>query len=77
MDALIENSGKLKIIDALDPTKNKIDNDDIAKFVSDFDYTFMDKSRPNRPDYIIIDNFLDQFPNLEKSDLINARTAAE
>ena len=37
----------------------------------------MDRSRPKGPDYLIIDNFEETFPDLEKNDLINARSEAE
>ena len=70
----MENAGKLTTINELDPENNYIDNDNIAKFLGDFDHTFMDRSRPKGPDYLIIDNFLDTFNNLEKADLINARS---
>ena len=57
---LIEKLGNLKTIDKLDPSENLIDDTNLAKFLSEFDYTLMDrmdKSRPKGPDYLIIDNF--------------------
>ena len=45
--------------------------------MSYFDHTYMDRSRPKGPDYLIIDNFEETFPDLEKKDLIDARSEAE
>ena len=45
--------------------------------MSDFDRTFMDRSRPKGPDYLIIDNFVDTFSDLEKADLIDARNEVQ
>ena len=58
-------------IDNLDPSNNRIDKDNIAKFMSDFDHTYMDKTRPKGPDYLIIDN-LAQFLKIENLDLLGA-----
>ena len=73
----MENAGKLTTIDELDPENNYIDTDNFAKFLSDdFDHTFMDRSRSKGPDYFVIDNFAQTFNDLEKADLINARSEA-
>ena len=74
LDQLVDSSGKLKTVNELDPQNNYIDTDKIAKFLGEFDRTFMDRSKPQGPDYLIIDNFVDTFSNLEKADLINALT---
>ena len=73
----MEASGKLKTIDELDPAKNSFDQDDLTKFLSEFDHTYMDRSRPKGPDYLVIDNFVDMFDWLEQNDLIQARTEVE
>ena len=72
----MENSGKLRTVDVIDPTNNRIDKDNFAKFLSDFDHTFSDRSRPKGPDYLIIDNF-SHFFALGKADLIGARSEAK
>ena len=51
----------LKTIEELDPVNNRIDNDNLSKFLGDFDHTYMDRSRPKGPDYLIIDNFQEAF----------------
>ena len=53
-----------------------IDDDGIAKLLSDFDHTYMDRKRPKGPDYLIIDNFADFF-KIDKADLIDAKREAE
>ena len=73
----MEISGKLKTVNELDPQNNYIDNDNIARFLNEFDHTYMDRSKPKGPDYLIIDNFEDTFANLEKADLINALSEAQ
>ena len=65
LDILIENSGNLKTIDELDPAENRIDDVNLAKFLSDFDHTFSDRSRPKGPDYLIIDNFVELFGDMD------------
>ena len=49
----------------------------IAKFLSEFDHTYMDRLRPKGPDYLIIDTFVDNFEILEQDDLIKARNEAQ
>ena len=66
----MENSGKLKTIDELDPVENRIDEDNLTKFLSEFDHTYMDRARPKGPDYLIIDNFVDILYPLDQNDLI-------
>ena len=46
----------LKIIDQLDPSENVLDEDNLAKFLSKFDHSFMNRT-PKGPDYIVIDDF--------------------
>ena len=38
-----------------------IDGYAITKFLSDFDHTYMDRTRPKGPDYLIIDDFKEYF----------------
>ena len=68
LDQKVEDGGKLKVINEIDSTQWNVNDDNLAKFLSDFDITYMDRSRPKGPDYLIMDNFLDFF-NLEQSDL--------
>ena len=72
----VDNAGKLTTIDELDPENNYIDTDNFAKFFSEFDHTYMDRSRSKGPDYFVIDNFAGTFNDLEKADLINVRSEA-
>ena len=62
-------------IDELDPAQNRIGKDNLTKFLSDFDNTYMDRTKPKGPDYLIIDNILETF--LERADLLAARSKAE
>ena len=71
----MENSGKLKTVDEIDPANNRFDYDNFAKFLSDFDHTFSDRSKPKGPDYLIIDNFTSLF-ELSKGDLFAAKKEA-
>ena len=64
-------------IDELNPIKNQLDSDNLSKFLSEFDHTYFDRTKPKGPDYLIIDSFLETFESLEKADLINARSEAE
>ena len=73
----MESAGKLKTVNELDPQNNRIDSENLAKFLSDFDHTFMDRSRPKGPDYLIIDNLVDVFANLNKNDLMKAWVEAQ
>ena len=73
----MESAGKLKTVNELDPQNNYINSDNLAKFLSDYDHTFMDRSRPKGPDYLIIDNLVDAFENLNKNDLMNARVEVQ
>ena len=68
----MENAGKLKNIDKLEPGKRKIDNENLTKFLNYFDHTYMDRSKPKGPDYLIIDNFVDYF-GIDYTDLIRAK----
>ena len=68
----MEHSGKLQTIDELDPSQNLIDEDKLAKFLSDFDHTYMDRARPIGPDYFIIDDFA-SYSGLDNNDLLAAK----
>ena len=63
---VIENSGQLETIDKLDPDSNSIDIDNLTKFLGEYDHTFMDRSKPKGPDYLIIDNLVENFDTIEK-----------
>ena len=76
IDQAAESSGLLRTVNALDPSKNRIDKVNVKKFLSDFDHTFMDRSKPKGPSYFIIDNFSHYF-KLERADLLGARDEAE
>ena len=76
IDQAAESSGLLRTVNALDPSKNRIDEVNVKKFLSDFDHTFMDRSKPKGPSYFIIDNFSHYF-KLERADLLGARDEAE
>ena len=60
----MEHSGKLKIVDELDPSQNYLEAEDLTKFLSEFDHTYMNTKSPNRPDYIIMDDFASAFDNI-------------
>ena len=67
---------KTTTVNELDPIKNNLDMEELTKFLGDFDHTYMDRTRPKGPDYLIIDNFAEAF-GLEKADLMGARSEAE
>ena len=69
----MEHSGKLKIIDELNPSKNILEHEDIIKFLSEFDHTYMDRNKTNRPDYFIIDNFASHL-RLDNNDLLGEKS---
>ena len=52
------DAGNLKVINEIDSDKWFVNDENLTKFLSYFDYTFMDRSRPKGPDYLIMDNFL-------------------
>ena len=68
----MESAGKLKTVNELDPQNNRIDSENLAKFLSDFDHTFMDRSKPKRPDYFVIDNFARYF-KLDDDNLLGVK----
>ena len=41
IDQYADNEGKVMTINELDPVKNRLDNENIQKFMSDFDYSFV------------------------------------
>ena len=65
-----------KTVNELDPFQNQLTIEDLTKFLSDFDHTYMDRTRPKGPDFLIIDNFAEIF-RLDKTDLMSARREAE
>ena len=73
MDQYVKETGNLKTVNELDPVENSLDFEKVGKLLRDFDPTYMDRSRPKGLDYLIIDNFLESFQDLEKTDLISAR----
>ena len=66
----------MKVINEINPSKWYTNKNDFTKFLSEFDYTYMDRSKPKGPDYIIMDDFINLFA-LDKSDLFNAKNEAE
>ena len=77
IDQKVESTGGPRTVNALDPGKNRIDKENIKKFLSYFDFTFRDRSKSSKgPDYFIIDNFSHYF-KIEKADLLGARSEAE
>ena len=73
----MESTGRLQTIDKLDPIKNQVNSDNLAQFLSAFDHTYMDRTKPKGPDYLIIDNLLEIFGDFQKADLMAARHEAE
>ena len=45
--------------------------------MGDFDHTYMDRSRPKGPDYLIMDKFDSTFLDLTTDDLMKFRSEAE
>ena len=66
----------MKVIDALDPQQHKVTDIELIHFLKYFDHTYMDKTKPKGPDYLIMDNFLENF-ELNVADLLYARREAE
>ena len=46
IDSNVERSGLLKTVNELNPTRYRFGNDNLKKFLSEFDYTYMDRSKP-------------------------------
>ena len=61
------------LIDELIPSENYLDKVNLKKFLSEYDYTFTDRSKPKGPNYFIIDNFARYF-KLDNADLLGAKT---
>ena len=76
IDSQVESSGMLKTVDALNPAKNKFTKENLKKFLSEFDYTHMDRSKPRGLAYLIIDDVA-KFFKLRTDDLKDARREAE
>ena len=66
----------MKIINEIDLNKNYVTNDNFSKFLGEIDYTYLDRSKPKGPDYLVVDDFLNLVA-LNKLDLLSARTEAE
>ena len=64
-----------RIINDLMPSKNKLDQKNLAKFLEFFDTTFIDP-REKGPDYLVIDNFAEYF-NIDESEMLGAKSEAE
>ena len=71
----MDDSGKLRIIDKFGPYNNKVSDIELIKFLSEFDHTYMDRSKSKGPDYLVMDNFYENF-SLNQADLFGARTEA-
>ena len=67
---------KTTTINELDPQNNNLDLEEVTKFLGDFDHTYMDRTKPKGPDFLIIDDFAETF-GLKKADLRGARSEAE
>ena len=63
------------MVNDLMPTREKLDEKTLTKFLEFFDTTFI-SGREKGPDYVVIDNFLEYF-NLEEEDLQGAKSEAE
>ena len=50
--------GKLKVINEIDILHRQVTDLELIKFLNYFDHTYMDRSKPKGPDYLIMDNFL-------------------
>ena len=68
LDKKIEWEGKRKIINGLLPSVNHLDKVNLQKFLSEYDHTFTDRSKPKGPNYFVIDNFARYF-KLDNADL--------
>ena len=51
----------MEIIDEIDPEKRWFGDRELAKFLNQFDHTYMDRTKPKGPDYLIVDNFYENF----------------
>ena len=76
IDSNVESSGMLKTVDALNPAKNKFTKEKLKRFLSEFDHTHMDRSKPKGLAYLIIDDVA-KFFKLSSHDLKDARREAE
>ena len=59
----------MKIVDELDPQKNKVTDTELMNFLKYFDHTYMDRSKPKGLDYLIMDDFFEIF-NLNEDNLL-------
>ena len=60
------------IINRLLPSVNHLDKVNLQKFLSEYDHTFTDRSKPKGPNYFVIDNFARYF-KLDNADLQGAK----
>ena len=72
MDQFIAKKGTIKTFNKLEPAQNKIDIQQIGKFLGEFDSTYMKRTRVKGPDYLITDDITKTF-EIEKEDLISMR----
>ena len=54
-------AGELEVIDEIDPEKRWVGDKELTKFFNKFDHTYMDRSKPKGPDYLIVDNLYENF----------------
>ena len=72
LDQQVANAGKLQVIDEIDSKLRAVSDIQLNKFLSKFDHTYMDRNKPKGPDYLIMDNFFENF-DLNEADLLGAR----
>ena len=76
LDQEIAEGGQLFNINEFDPNTWFVNDEKITSFLNYFDHTYMDRSKPKGPDFLVMDNFLENL-DLEKEDLKDARSEAE
>ena len=54
----------LQTIDKLDPKQNQLDVDNLTQFLSKYDRTYMDRTKPKGLDFLVIDNLSEIFIDL-------------
>ena len=52
---------KLDVIDEIDPEIRWVGDKELTKFLNKFDHTYMDRTKPKGPDYLIVDNLYENF----------------
>lgn len=76
LDQQVANAGKLQVIDEIDSNLRAVSDIELNKFLSKFDHTYMDRNKPKGPDYLVMDNFFENF-DLNEADLLGARRDVE